>query len=113
MWKKRDMEIGRRVASIGVLSKPVGVRRNVKKSPCLDWFAQGSCPDWTFPSIHITFFFTWLAFLLNHKSSLTYAVILFWNLLYIYIYIHRLSKNIKIIIYKTIILPLVLYGCET
>jgi hypothetical protein len=26
---------------------------------------------------------------------------------------HTLSKNIKIKIYKTIILPVVLYGCET
>jgi hypothetical protein len=26
---------------------------------------------------------------------------------------HLLSKNIKIRIYKTIILPVVLYGCET
>jgi hypothetical protein len=26
---------------------------------------------------------------------------------------HLLSKNIKIVIYKAIILPAVLYGCET
>jgi hypothetical protein len=26
---------------------------------------------------------------------------------------HLLSKNIKVKIYKTIILPFVLYGCET
>jgi hypothetical protein len=26
---------------------------------------------------------------------------------------HLLSKNIKVTIYKTIILPVVLYGCET
>jgi hypothetical protein len=26
---------------------------------------------------------------------------------------HLLSKNVKVRIYKTIILPLVLYGCET
>lgn len=56
MWKKRDMEVGRRMASIGVLSKPIGVRSQVKKSPCLSQFVQGSCPDWPFPSICITFF---------------------------------------------------------
>ena len=40
--------------------------------------------------------------------------------IYIYIYIHQnllpfslLSKTIKIKIYRTIILPVILYGCET
>jgi hypothetical protein len=31
----------------------------------------------------------------------------------LYLSSHLLSKNIKIRIYKTIILPVVLYGCET
>jgi hypothetical protein len=29
------------------------------------------------------------------------------------LYSHLLSKNVKVKIYKTIILPVVLYGCET
>jgi len=31
----------------------------------------------------------------------------------LYIYIYSDSKNLKIKIYRTIILPVVLYGCET
>ena len=35
------------------------------------------------------------------------------SLSYFAVYIYLLSKNLKIKIYRTIILPIVLYGCET
>jgi hypothetical protein len=44
---------------------------------------------------------SWFVFLVIIRNSIT-----FW-------YSHLLSKNVKVRIYKTIILPVVLYGCET
>jgi hypothetical protein len=66
MWKKRDVEVGRRFVNIGGLNMPIRVRKKVKEPPHRTWFVQGSCHDWP-SNVHITYFCSWLTVLLKWK----------------------------------------------
>ena len=103
-----------------VASKETGIEVNGEKSKYMAMSRDQNAGRSRYINIEISSFerveeFKYLGTNLRHQNSIQEEIksrVKLWNACY-YLSSRLLSKNLKIKIYRTIILPVVLYGCET